>query len=171
MSDSDVRQGLERGLTGDLGLRLSRGPAPAGASLAAPGVLELLDQVLESAVVVRPVWGADGTVVDFTIEHLSPGYVDPAGRPAADLARQTLLTAYPGSDRWLFSLAAGVLTSGAAAHVPGQVGGLLAGRAQAVDVADLRAAAFGDGVLITWHEADRLGPGDACEEELAVRLQ
>ena len=171
MSDSDVRPGLERGLPGDLGLRLSSGPGRVGASLAAPSVLELLDQVLESAIVVRPVRGADGAVIDFTIEHLSPGYVDPAGRPAADLARQTMLTAYPGSDRWLFSLAAGVLTSGAAAHVPGQVSGLLAGRAQAVDVAGLRAAAFGDGVIITWHEADRRGPGDASEEELAARLQ
>jgi hypothetical protein len=136
-----------------------------------PGVLELLDQVVESAVVVRPVWGADGTVADFTIEHLSPGYVDPAGREATDLTRQTLMTAYPGSDGWLFSLVAGVLASGAGTHVPGEVSGLLSGRAQAVDVADLRAAAFGDGVLITWHEADRRQPGAESEDELAARLQ
>jgi hypothetical protein len=163
MSGSDACQGLERGL--------SAGRTRAGASFAAPGVLELLDQVVESAVVVRPVLGLDGAVADFVIEHLSPGYVDPAGRPAADLARQTLLTAYPGSDGWLFSLAAGVLASGAGAHVPGPVGGLLSGRAQAVDVADLRAAAFGDGVLITWHEADGLQPGATSEDELAARLQ
>jgi hypothetical protein len=171
MPGDDARQGLEQGFPQDPGQRRSGGPARAEGSLAVPGVLELLDQVVESAVVVRPVWGTDGAVADFTIEHLSPGYVDPAGRLATDLARQTLLTAYPGSGGWLFSLAASVLASGAGTHVPGQVGGLLAGRAQAVDVADLRAAAFGDGVLITWHEADRLYPGTASEEELATRLQ
>jgi len=163
MSGSDACQGVEQGLSG--------GRVGTGASLGVPGVLELLDQVVESAVVVRPIVGPDGAVADFAIEHLSPGYVDPAGRPAADLARQTLLTAYPASDGWLFSLAAGVLASQAGTHVPGPVGGLLSGRAQAVDVADLRAAAFGDGVLITWHEADGLRSGATSEDELAARLQ
>ncbi|HEX3964135.1 MAG TPA: PP2C family protein-serine/threonine phosphatase [Trebonia sp.] len=150
---------------------MSGSDACQGLEPAVPGVLELLDQVVESAVVVRPVWGTDGTVADFTIEHLSPGYIDPAGRPVAALTRQTLLTAYPGCDGWLLRLAAGVLASGAGTHVPGHVAGLLSGRARAVDVADLRAAAFGDGVVITWHEADRLQPGAASDDELAARLQ
>ncbi|HEY6787157.1 MAG TPA: PP2C family protein-serine/threonine phosphatase [Trebonia sp.] len=171
MSGSDASQGLEQGSTQGLAQDPAGGLTRAGASPAVPGVLELLDQVVESAVLVRPVWGTDGTVADFTIEHLSPGYVDPAGRPVADLTRQTLLTAYPGCDGWLLRLAAGVLASGAGTRVPGHVGGLLCGRARAVDVADLRAAAFGDGVVITWHEADRLQPEAASEDELAARLQ
>ncbi len=81
MSGSDACQGLEQrldqGFTQDLerGLPagLARAGVSAGVSSAVPGVLELLDQVVESAVVVRPVWGADGAVADFTIEHLSPG--------------------------------------------------------------------------------------------------
>src|SRR5580658_1433978 len=171
MSGNDGCQGVEQGRTQGLGRGLSSMISRAGSSLAVPGVLELLDQVVESAVVVRPVWGTDGAVADFTIEHLSPGYVDPAGRPAAALTGQTLLTAYPGSDGWLFSLAAGVLASGAGTRVRGQVGSLLSGRGQPVDVADLRAAAFGDGVLITWHEADRRQPAATSEDELAARLQ
>jgi hypothetical protein len=170
MSANDVRQDLAQGLRGGLN-GLTGGLTHTGVPLAVPGVLELLDQVVESALLVRPVRGADGAVADFIIEHVSPGHVDPAGRPAADLAQQTLLTAYPGCEGWLFSLAVGVLGTGAGAHVRGPVGGQLCGRAKAVDVADLRAAAFGDGVLITWHEADGLTQEVASEGELATRLQ
>ena len=38
-----------------------------------------------------------GTVTDFRIVHVSTGYVDPAGRPRAELAGLTLLEAYPAS--------------------------------------------------------------------------
>ncbi len=127
----------------------------AGAALAMHDVLDLIDQLKESALVACPVWGPDGEVADFTIEHLSPGYVDPAGRPAADLTRQSLLAAYPGSGGWLFTLATEVLTSGTRKHVAGPVAGLLSDSEQAAEVADLRAMAFDEGVIITWHQGDR----------------
>src|SRR5258708_20648790 len=98
MSGSDACQGLEQGSTQGLAQGLGGGLTRAGAAAVA-GVLELLDQVVESAVVVRPVWGTDGTVADFTIEHLSPGYVDPPGRPVPDPTRPTFLTPYPGCHR------------------------------------------------------------------------
>ena len=37
---------------------------------------------MESAVVVRPVWGPDGAVADFTIEHLALGtWIPRAAQP------------------------------------------------------------------------------------------
>jgi hypothetical protein len=132
----------------------------AGAALAMHDVRELIDHLVESALIARPVWGADGTIADFAIEHLSPGYVDPAGRPATDLMRESLLAAYPGSGGWLFTLAAEVLTSGTPKHVPGPVGGFLSDGEQAVEVADLRAMALDEGVIITWHQADRVAGRD-----------
>jgi len=125
------------------------------AALAARDVLDQIDKLAESALAVRPVRDPDGAVADFTIEHLSPGYVDPAGRPPTDLARESLLAAYPGSGGWLFTLAVEVLTSRTPKHVAGPVGGLLSDGEQAVEVADLRAMAFDEGVIITWRQADR----------------
>jgi hypothetical protein len=136
------------------------------ASLAMRDVLDLIDQLVESALVARPVRGPDGAIADFTIEHLSPGYVDPAGRPATVLATRSLLAAYPGSDGWLFTLAEEVLTSGTPKQVTGPVGGLLSEGEQAVEVADLRAMAFDEGVIITWRQADRAASRDA---EAALR--
>jgi hypothetical protein len=127
------------------------------AALAVSDVLDLIDQLVESALVVRPVWDADGAVADFIIEHLSPGYVDPAGRTVTDLARESLLAAYPGSGGWLFTLAVEVLTSRTPKHVAGPVGGLLSDGEQAAEVADLRAMAFDEGVIITWRQAGRDG--------------
>jgi hypothetical protein len=120
-----------------------------------PDVLDLIDQLVESVLVARPVWDPDGAVADFTIEHLSPGYVDPAGRPAMVLMRESLLATYPGSGGWLFTLAVEVLTSRTPKQVPGPVGGLLSDGEQAVEVSDLRAMAFDEGVIITWRQADR----------------
>ena len=69
---------------------------------------------------VRPLRDADGAVTDFCVVHLSPGYVDPAGRRGAELAGLTLLEAYPASASGdgLFAMAERVLASGRAEHVP-----------------------------------------------------
>lgn len=149
--------------------------------MAMPDVLDLIDQLVESALAARPVWGPGGTIADFTIEHLSPGYVDPAGRPARDLASRSLLAAYPGSGGWLFTLAAEVLTSGTGKHVAGPVGGLLSGSEQAVEVTDLRATAVDDEVIITWHQTSgrdlpgprppALVPRPAADAGLATRVR
>ena len=55
--------------------------------------------------------------------YLSPGYADPLGRPAAELAPLTLLEAYPASTSGdgLYARAERVLASGRAEHVPGAV--------------------------------------------------
>ena len=120
------------------------GPDPASA------VYRLLDQVADSVLVAAPVTDAVGELTDFSIVHLSPGYIDPAGRSAADLAGHTLLRAYPDSvsDDGLFARAARVLADGAPQHVPGTVGPL-AGHSS---IADLRAARYDGHVIFTWRE-------------------
>ena len=90
---------------------------------------------------------------DFSIVHLSPGYIDPAGRAPRDIAGRTLLEAYPdcASGDGLAARAARVLADGAPQYAPGLVSPLTgAGSADAVPVMDLRAARYDDGVVFTW---------------------
>ena len=65
--------------------------------------LRLLDQVAESVLVVAPVAnagaGTDGGQADFDIVHLSPGYIDPAGRARQEIAGRTLLGRTPTARR------------------------------------------------------------------------
>jgi serine phosphatase RsbU (regulator of sigma subunit) len=132
-------------------------------------VYTLLDDLAESVLVARAVRDDGGGLSDFSIEHVSPGFRDPAGRTEADLTKLTLLEAYPASvaGSGLFARARQVLADGAAQHVPGPLrvslgGGRPVGEAESADQAapaDLRVARFFDGVIFTWHSetpADRL---------------
>jgi serine phosphatase RsbU (regulator of sigma subunit) len=119
--------------------------------------LRLLDQLADSVLVVAPVAvggaGAGNTPADFRIVHLSPGYIDPAGRAAPDIAGSTLLEAYPGcaSGDGLAARAARVLADGAPQYAPGLVDRLTgAGHADPVPVTDLRAARYDGRVVFTW---------------------
>jgi serine phosphatase RsbU (regulator of sigma subunit) len=140
------------------------GTAPAIGSLAArsqppgidPAVFGLLDQVTESVLVASPIRDGRGVLVDFAIAHLSPGYVDPAGRSPAELTRLTLLQAYPdsASGDGLFARAARVLADGRPERVSGPVAmprtGPLTGRDDVAEIADLRAAPHAGSVVFTW---------------------
>jgi serine phosphatase RsbU (regulator of sigma subunit)/PAS domain-containing protein len=132
----------------------------------------LLDELAEAVLVLRAIPDADGRITDFSIEHVSPGYHDPAGRTAPDLTRLSLVEAYPASvsAEGLFDRAVQVLTEGGSQHVPG---GALGG--------DLRLARFYDRVIVTWqHEpsqsaatallehAQRLGRLGGWEEDLVT---
>jgi len=150
-------------------------PDAAAAAGEPSGAFRLLNQVAESVLVVTPVGGADGRATDFTVTHLSPGYVDPAGRPASDVAGLTLLEAYPdsASGDGLFARAARVLADGAAQRVTGLVGpprtGPLTGGTDAVQVADLHAAPYAGSVVFTWRELT--GPEDSRLAELLDHVQ
>ncbi len=139
---------------------------------AAPAIFRLLDQVAESVLVASPVWDARGRLADFVVLHLSPGFVDPAGRSAADLRGMTLLRAYPdaAAGDGLFARAARVVASGLPEHAPGLVGpprtGPLTGKADSVRVADLHAVPYAGRVVFTWREWD-----DGVHGQLAERLQ
>jgi serine phosphatase RsbU (regulator of sigma subunit) len=154
------------GFTDVLALRLAYGPV--GSTAPALAVFRALDQVTESVLVVRPLWDAEGALTDFGLVHMSPGYVDPAGRPAAELAGLTLLEAYPASATGdaLFAMAERILASGRPEHLTGPVGTALTGTASltgqgdAVQVAGVHAIPFFAGVAFSWRpvgEAERLG--------------
>jgi len=135
-------------------------PADGAPGEGTPAVFRLLDQVAESVLVASPVWDAGGRLADFVVLHLSPGFVDPAGRPAADMCGMTLLQAYPESTAGdgLYARAARVVAAGLPEHAPGLVGqpraGSLTGKADAVRVADLHAVPHEGRVVFTWRGLD-----------------
>ena len=156
-----------------------------------PAVYALLDGLADSVLVAQAIRDDAGQVADFSIEHVSPGFRDPAGRDESDLTGLTLLQAYPASvsGQGLFARAREVLADGVAQHVPGplsasRVTGLAVsdtGPGQAA-LADLRVARFFDGVIFTWHRegldgrlaapldhAQRLGRLGGWEENLVTR--
>jgi serine phosphatase RsbU (regulator of sigma subunit) len=133
--------------------------------------LRLLDQVADSVLVVEPVVpvtnaDADRGRADFSIVHIGPGYIDPAGRSPHDIAGRTLLEAYPdcGSGDGLAARAARVVADGAPQYAPGRVGPLT-GAADAVQVMDLRAALHNGQVVFTWR--GRAGDEGRLGEALA----
>jgi len=146
-----------------LGLRLAHGPV--GSTAPSPVVFGALDQIANSLLLVRPLRHADGNIADFAIMHVSPGYIDPAGRSISELSGLTLLEAYPSSTSGdgLFARAERVLTSGRAECVDGTVTAPLTGAADWVEVSDLHAAPFFAGVLFTWRAA---GEGERMAELL-----
>jgi hypothetical protein len=169
-----------------LGLRLAYGPV--GSTALSMPIFGALDQITESALVVRPLRDADGTLTDFIIVHVSPGYVDPAGRPSAELAGLSLLEAYPASASGdgLFAMAERVLASGRAEHAapaaaPALTSMALTGEVDPVQVTEVRAVPFFAGVVFTWRRvgeaeeradllghAQRLGRIGAWEENLVT---
>lgn len=164
-----------------LGLRLA--DPPVGSAAPSPAVFAALDEVAGSVLLVRPLRDAAGNVADFAIMHVSAGYVDPAGRPARELAGLTLLEAYPASmsGDGLFARANRILASGHPEHVPGTVTAPLTGTREPVEIGDLHAAPFFAGVLFTWRKAgdaerlaellghaQRLGQMGAWEENLTT---
>ena len=170
------------GFTEVLALRLAYGPV--GSTAPSPSIFHALDQLSGSVLVVRPLWDANEALSDFGVVHRSPGYVDPAGRPAADLDGLTLLEAYPASAAGdgLFAIAERVLASGQAEQLPATAVTALTGAVDPVQVAGLHALPFFAGVAFTWRElgeaerlgdlldhVQRLGRIGAWEENLATR--
>jgi hypothetical protein len=169
-----------------LGLRLAYGPV--GSTAPSLPIFRALDQITESVLVVRPLRDADGAVSDFVVVHMSPGFVDPGGRPAGELAGLTLLEAYPASAAGggLFTMADRVLASGRAEHMTAADAANLAstaltGDVDPVQVTAVRAAPFFAGVVFTWRpvgateeradlldHAQRLGRIGAWEENLVT---
>ena len=164
-----------------LGLRLAYGPV--GSTAPSLPIFTALDQVTESALVVRPLREADGTVTDFRVVHMSPGYADPGGRVPAELAGLTLLEAYPASASGggLFAMAERVMASGRAEHVTGTAAATLTGDVDAVRVTGIHAVPFFAGVIFAWRpvgeaeeranlldHAQRLGRIGAWEESLVT---
>jgi serine phosphatase RsbU (regulator of sigma subunit)/PAS domain-containing protein len=191
--DAGLRQrlsALAAGCARVLGAWLAHGDLAAAQPK--PAVYALLDGLADSVLAVQAIRDDAGNVTDFSIEHVSPAFRDPAGRTAADLAGLTLLEAYPagGPGQGLFGRAVQVLADGTPQHVPGPLSAPLVGLppaeaaepdAEQVPLADLRMARFFDGVIITWHRegadrrltalldhAQRLGRLGGWEEDLVT---
>jgi serine phosphatase RsbU (regulator of sigma subunit)/PAS domain-containing protein len=164
---------LAAGCARVIGTRMAHGDLAAAQPK--PAVYTLLDGLADSVLVAQAIRDDAGQLTDFSIEHVSPAFSDPAGRPGPEITRMTLLEAYPvsTSGSGLFDLARQVLASGAPQHVPGPLSGSL-GRGLAADdgsadagrapLADLRVARFFDGVIFTWHHA-------GADDRMAVLLQ
>jgi len=164
---------LAAGCARVIGTRLAHGDLAAAQPR--PAAYALLDGLADSVLVAQAIRDDAGRLTDFSIEHVSPDFSDPAGRAGTDVARLTLLEAYPASvsGQGLFARARQVLADGMPRYVPGPLsaslasglpvgdGGAGAGQDQ---LADLRVARFFDGVIFTWH---RGGAGD----RMAVLLQ
>jgi serine phosphatase RsbU (regulator of sigma subunit) len=167
------------GLAEVLWARLAAGTAASG--LPVPALTGVLDDLMDSALILHPVRERAGTVADFTIVHASPRSADPAGRPASELTRMTLLEAYPmaAAGDGLFPMAARVLASGRAEQVAGTASTALGMTGHPVAIADLRVVPFFGGVACAWRRsagaeqlvelldnAQRLGRMGAFEENL-----
>jgi serine phosphatase RsbU (regulator of sigma subunit)/PAS domain-containing protein len=164
---AEVRQhlsSLAAGCARVIAARLAHGDLAAAHPKEA--VYTLLDGLAESVLVVRAIRDAEGLLTDFSIEHVSPGFCDPAGRTELDLLRLTLLEAYPAgvAGSGLFARARQVLADGVPQHVSGPLreslaSGLPVSAAESGDapLADLRVVRFFDGAIFTWR---REGAGD-----------
>ena len=108
-------------------------------------IFDLLDELAGSVLVVSAVRDADGRVTDFVIDHVSAGYLDPAGRAAAEIKGLTLLEAYPvtTAGHGLFARALRAVEDGVARYLPGPL-------VEPVPIADFRVAKFADGAIFTW---------------------
>ena len=188
---TEIRQrlsSLAAGCARVVGARLTHGDLAAAQPK--PAVYALLDSLADSVLIARAIRNDAGQVTDFSMEHVSPGFRDPAGRTGPDVAGLTLLEAYPAgvSGGGLFARARQVLADGVAQHVPGPLNVSLASGLPVADagagqapLADLRAARFFDGVIFTWHregaddrlaalldDAQRLGRLGGWEENLVT---
>ena len=188
----DLLAAMVAGFADVLGVRLGYGRI--GPATPSPAVFAALDQIADSVLLARPLRGPGGEITDFAIMYLSPGYTDPLGRPAAELAALTLLEAYPASasGNGFYARAERVLASGHAEHVPGTVTAPLTADADAAGnggdlghpvIADLTVIPFFAGVLFTWRtpgeaeqlaellgHAQRLGSIGGWEEQLATGI-
>ena len=145
LEEDDKRQltALAAGGARVLATRLALGDLRAAAPV--DPLFDLLDDIAGSVLVVSAIRDADGRVTDFAIDHVSAGYLDPAGRPAPEIKGLTLLEAYPvtTAGHGLFARALRAVEDGAARYLPGPL-------VEPVPIADFRVAKFGDGAIFTW---------------------
>jgi PAS domain-containing protein len=141
--------------------------SPAGG--AAAWLVGLLDGVLDSAAVLRPLRDRDGRITDFRIEHTNERFTDPAGRPRGSLTGLPLLEAYPlfAAEGGLFERIKRVHSTGAPYRSQSTVLRFPGSPAPPAVVATVGLARFGDVVLLSW----RLPEGDARLADLLKHAQ
>ncbi|WP_316755999.1 SpoIIE family protein phosphatase [Streptomyces herbicida] len=143
----------------------SGGP-PGGA---AAWLVGLVDGLLDSAALLRPLRDRDGRITDFMIEHTNERFTDPAGRPRGELTGLPLLQAYPlfAGDGGLLERIKQVHSTGATYRSRSMVLRFPGSPAPPVVAAAVGLARFGDVVLLSW----RFPEGDARLADLLTHAQ
>lgn len=164
---------------------LDAGPGDAGgradAGTPSTAVLgNLVDGLLDPAMVLLPLHGPDGTVGDFRVAYVNGKFVDPGGRPRAAIEGLPLLQAYP-----LAAVGGGLYDKIEHVHATGEpyrdermVVDTLVDQVQISTVAAVGVSRFGSAVVVTWrledeaarlarllHHAQRLGRIGGFEED------
>ncbi|AXI81683.1 ANTAR domain-containing protein [Peterkaempfera bronchialis] len=130
------------------------------------GLPDLLGGLLDPAMVLRPVYGADRRIADFRIESTNEPFVDPVGRSPGRLRGLGLLEAYPlaATEGGLFDRAARTLATGEPYRADAVRLRMLLDDVPLAVEAHIGMSRLGDAVLLTWRI-----PGE--ETRLAHLLQ
>jgi serine phosphatase RsbU (regulator of sigma subunit)/PAS domain-containing protein len=122
-------------------------------------VFGLMEPLVGALLFAEAVRDDDGEVTDFRIDHVSPGFRDPAGRGPADLAGRLLLELYPAAAAagGLFDTCVTALVTGEPQRVSGEIVAAQVGYAGAGPVAAVRIARLYDGVAIASRGTDDTG--------------
>ena len=124
-----------------------------------PWVFGLMDGLVGALLFAQAVRDDDGEVTDFRIDHVSPGFRDPAGRGPAGLVGRQLLELYPAAAApgGLFDTCVAALATGEPQRVSGEIVAAQLSYAGAGPVAAVRIARLYDGVAIASRGADDTG--------------
>jgi serine phosphatase RsbU (regulator of sigma subunit)/GAF domain-containing protein len=119
-------------------------------------IFGLMDGLLEGFVFAHAVRDDDGAITDFSIDHVSPRFRDPAGRGAAGLAGRQLLELYPAAAiaGGLFDSCVRALATGEPQYVAGEIVAAQTGDVGTMPAPAIRIARLYDGVAIAWRGAD-----------------
>ncbi|MFJ4776649.1 SpoIIE family protein phosphatase [Streptomyces sp. NPDC088762] len=150
-----------------------------------PDVAELIDLaegLHDPTMVLVPVLDPDGRLTDFRIRHANSRFVDPLGRPRADVDGALLLEAYPmaAGESGLFDTVERVHATGEAFRAERVSLTALVDQIPLTSVADISVSRHGAAVLLIWRiedetarlanllqHAQRLGRIGGFEENLA----
>ncbi|MEQ4724202.1 SpoIIE family protein phosphatase [Nonomuraea sp. B19D2] len=129
----------------------------------------LVDGLLDSAALLRPLRDRDDRITDFLIEHTNERFTDPAGRPRGSLTGRPLLEVYPlfAVEGSLFEQIQRVHTTGIALRNETMVLRFPAEPASRAVLASVGLGRFGDAILLTW----RLQEGDVRLADLLQHVQ
>ncbi|KMO95340.1 SpoIIE family protein phosphatase [Streptomyces roseus] len=124
-----------------------------------PDVSELIDLaegLHDPAVVLTPVPDSGGGPADFRIRHASSRFVDPAGRPRADVDGALLLEAYPmaAGENGLFDIIERVHATGEPFRAERMSLTALVDQVPLTSVADISVSRHGRAVLLIWRIED-----------------
>ncbi|WP_433259575.1 SpoIIE family protein phosphatase (plasmid) [Streptosporangium sp. CA-135522] len=143
---------LETRLTALSGSALTRqGSSRDGAEL-----VELVDGLHDSALVLRAHLDPDGRLVDFRIHHINSHFIDPAGRPRNAVIGGLLLETYPMAigESGLFEKIEHVHATGEPFRTERMVLTTLVDQVPLTIVADISISRHGDSVLLIWRVQD-----------------